>query len=63
MNGNQVLNPAKVAKYFNVTPNTIYGWIRKGIVPAPEKERKGMREKYVFTEEWLTRAEEALQNR
>ncbi|MCB9610761.1 MAG: helix-turn-helix domain-containing protein, partial [Polyangiaceae bacterium] len=54
MNGNQVLNPAKVAKYFNVTPNTIYGWIRKGIVPAPEKERKGMREKYVFTEEWLT---------
>lgn len=39
------------------------GGLGRGIVPAPEKERKGMREKYVFTEEWLTRAEEALQNR
>lgn len=57
----EVLTANEVAEHFDVTPTTLYRWIKKGAVPSPPRVPKGMRQVYVFTRSWVVEADQWIQ--
>ena len=52
---------AEAKLHFGVAEKTVYHWINTGIIPRPDQLDHGARSVYVFDDEYLERADRALE--
>lgn len=58
--GKTYMTIAEAKEHFGVAEKTIYGWIKKGLIPEPAQLDHGARSVYVFDEPYFRRADAAL---
>lgn len=63
VNGKDEWTVAEVAQHFGVSAQTIGTWIDRKVVEDPPRIRHGLRKIRYFTQDWVKRAEAALEKR
>lgn len=54
---------SEAARQLGVSTGTLYGWIKKGIIPRPPIKEYGLRSAFIFTDDYLLAARHALKGR
>ncbi len=60
--GTTYMTIAEAKDHFGVAEKTVYDWIKKGIIPPPDQLDHGARSIFVFDDDYLRRADDALRN-
>ena len=60
--GKQYKTISDAAKFFDVSPKTVWQWIRNGVIPQPERKNQGLRQIAVFDDDYLENAKKIIEN-